>query len=209
MAPRNSSKYFRCCLWKGPHQKKCINSLKLSSIGKSISQAMFLVGCRPLFVRLAEHLEFRFALGAKQWLPGRGQPFAFRPGIVGTRGSMITRLRPCMTSSTPPPIPPSMCLSSSSTHALPPIPYPSAEHFPARSESGFGMAPPPPPPAPVRSSTMVGRGETPRRSVGGRMKDPSPVGGGALFGTPTPSQVRLFFCPHSLHFSCLCVYVYY
>lgn len=55
------------------------------------------------------------------------------------------------------------------------------------------MAPPPPPPAPVRSLATAGHGETPRRSIGGRMKDPSPVGGGALFGTPTPSQVSDYF----------------
>lgn len=63
------------------------------------------------------------------------------------------------------------------------------------------MAPPPPPP-PAASRTAAGGGgggagagtgtgrvDSSRRSVGARGKDMSVVGGGALFGTPTPSQV--------------------
>ena len=58
---------------------------------------------RP-FMRLAEHLTIRFALGASnQRLPGRRKHDVLRPGIAGMRGSMVIRLRPCMISSTPSP----------------------------------------------------------------------------------------------------------
>lgn len=63
------------------------------------------------------------------------------------------------------------------------------------------MAPPPPPPpaasrpaagggggAGAGTGTTTGRVDSSRRSVGARGKDMSVVGGGALFGTPTPSQ---------------------
>ncbi|CAM9225860.1 unnamed protein product [Ectocarpus sp. 12 AP-2014] len=65
-----------------------------------------------------------------------------------------------------------------------------------RSEKLYGMAPPPPPPPASRATGAAGAGtsrvENSRRSVGGgaRGKDMSVVGGGALFGTPTPSQAR-------------------
>lgn len=57
------------------------------------------------------------------------------------------------------------------------------------------MPPPPPPSTASRTATggggaETGRGETSRRAAGGRGKDMSVVGGGALFGTPTPNQAR-------------------
>ena len=53
------------------------------------------------FTRLAELLT---ALRAwcKQCLPGRSKPDVLRPGIVGMRGSIVIRLRPCMIMSTLP-----------------------------------------------------------------------------------------------------------
>lgn len=69
-----------------------------------------------------------------------------------------------------------------------------------RSEEVFGMEPPPPPPpAASRGGGGAGAGagatgrveNSSRRSVGGtRGKDMSALGGGALFGTPTPNQVK-------------------
>ena len=41
----------------------------------------------------------------KQCLPGRWKPHVLRPGVVGKRGTTVTRLRPCMMSSTPHPLP--------------------------------------------------------------------------------------------------------
>ena len=53
------------------------------------------------FMRISQHpTELR--AWCKQCLPGRLKPDVLRPVIVGTRGPMVTRLRPCMTTSTPP-----------------------------------------------------------------------------------------------------------
>ena len=53
-------------------------------------------------MRLAQYLTALRAW-SKQCLPGRWKPDVLRPGNVGTLGSMVIRLRPCMTMSTPPP----------------------------------------------------------------------------------------------------------
>ena len=60
-----------------------------------------LVGCNLPFMRLREHLT---ALRAwcKLMSAWSVKPDVLSPGIVGMRGSMVIRLRPCMTMSTPP-----------------------------------------------------------------------------------------------------------
>ena len=73
----------------------------LSSISKKVGprcqspfHERFLEGCSSPFIPLAEHLTARRAW-CKQCLPGWWTPNVLRPGIVGMRGSMIIRLRPC------------------------------------------------------------------------------------------------------------------
>ena len=46
----------------------------------------------------------RFAFGTRQCLPGRRKPEVLRPDIAGVRGSMVKRLRPRVTVSTPLPL---------------------------------------------------------------------------------------------------------
>ena len=58
-------------------------------------QTRFLVGCSSPFMRLAKTPD--------DVCLGRLKPDVLRPGIAGMRGSMVKRLRPCMTISTPPP----------------------------------------------------------------------------------------------------------
>ena len=64
------------------------------------SYERFLEGCSSPFMRLAEHVTARRAW-CKQCLPGWCKPDVLRPGIVGMRGSMVIRLRPC---TSPPPV---------------------------------------------------------------------------------------------------------
>ena len=66
----------------------------------------YLVGCGSPFLRLAQNLS-ALRGWCKQCLPGRRKPDVLRPGIVGMRGSMVVRLRPCMITSisTPAPLP--------------------------------------------------------------------------------------------------------
>ena len=65
-----------------------------------------MLACRQLspFVRLAaEPLTKAINQSINQCLPDRPKPDVLRPGIAGMRGSMVTRLRPRTTMSTPPP----------------------------------------------------------------------------------------------------------
>ena len=79
-----------CCLLSG-HTRKQIISLTLSFITKkigttcrSLSYERFLEGCSSPFMRLAGNLT-----AIRAWCKRR------LPGIVGMRGSMVIRLRPC------------------------------------------------------------------------------------------------------------------
>ena len=62
-------------------------------------------GCSSPFMRLAQQHLTALRAWCKLCLPGRWKPDVLRPGIVGMRESMVIRLRPCMTMSTPPPPP--------------------------------------------------------------------------------------------------------
>ena len=59
-----------------------------------------LIGCSPPFMRLTSRLTAVRAW-CKQCLHGQQKPDVLCPGIVGTRGSMVMQLRPCMAMSTP------------------------------------------------------------------------------------------------------------
>ena len=85
--------------------------LKLLSVCKKVrtrcagsaSHKRFLVGMGSPFMRLADHF-----MALRAWstrcLPGRRRPDVLHPGIVGARGSIISRPRLCMHEmSTPPP----------------------------------------------------------------------------------------------------------
>ena len=85
-------------------------------------------------MRPAGHLT-ALRTGCKQCRPGRWKPDMLRPGIVGKRGSMVIRLRPCLRSSTSllsstPPLPPrrpvTRCfpLSAVNFTATPSLPHP-------------------------------------------------------------------------------------
>ena len=69
----------------------------LSSIRKeSPPHKRFVVGCSSPFVRLARQLT-ALCSSCKQCVPGGCKSDVPRPGIVGMRGSMVIRPRPCMT----------------------------------------------------------------------------------------------------------------
>ena len=71
---------------------------------------LLIARCSSISMRLARHLTALRA-GCKQCPPGLPEPDMPNPGIVGMRGSVAVRLRPCMTSSTPARIGrPSFCL---------------------------------------------------------------------------------------------------
>ena len=87
------------------HTGDCTNSLKLSFICKSASQAV--LGRMQLTLdatRRTPHVFLRAC--CKQCLPGRWKTDVLRPGIAGVRGSVVIRLRPYMISSTHHPQPP-------------------------------------------------------------------------------------------------------
>ena len=97
---RQLSSNSHCCLWIG-HTRKQSNSLALPSISKKVSTRCrspsyerFLEGCRPPFMRLAEH-PTALRAWCKQCLLGGSKPDVLRAGIVGMRGSIIIRLRQC------------------------------------------------------------------------------------------------------------------
>ena len=69
---------------------------------KSASYAVLSRMQITLFMRLAEHLTALRA-SCKHSPPGRRKRDVLRPGMVGMRGSMVIRLRPCMIVSTPSP----------------------------------------------------------------------------------------------------------
>ena len=83
------------------HTRNLIDSLKLSSICKSASQAVL---CR---MQRTFHATRRTPHGASCLVRAMStwsmKPGILRPGVVGMRGSMVIRLRPCMNIEYPPP----------------------------------------------------------------------------------------------------------
>ena len=84
------------------HTRKQINSWTLPSVCKNNRLKSGSYYMMQLTLRATrQHLTALHAW-CKQCLPGRFQPDVLRPGVVGMRGSMVIRLRPCMITSTPP-----------------------------------------------------------------------------------------------------------
>ena len=73
---------------------------RLSSIRYATKPALQAVLSRRMQLTLhatRPNISRRFALGASNALPSQSKPDVLRPSIVGMRGSMVIRLRPCMT----------------------------------------------------------------------------------------------------------------
>ena len=89
--------FYPFAVFRTVHTRKQSNSLDaVIDTRERPPQRRFIVGCSSTFMLLSQHLT---ALRAwcKQCLPGRWKADVLRVSIVGMRGSMVTRLRPCMT----------------------------------------------------------------------------------------------------------------